>query len=113
MKDWPVQLWAAIIAAVGTFGGIIGKRSNNRADAASVLTDGALRVVQELQEEVTRLREERDKDAAWFGDRLTKLEAAQLEERLWCDMRINQLVAALHAEGIEVPAPPPRPPHLT
>lgn len=109
MKDWPVQLWAAVVAAVGTIAGVVGRRSNSRADAASVLTDGALKVVQELQEEVSRLRTDRDKDRERWERRLNRLEAAQREERQWCDMRIGQLVQALHSEGIEVPPPPPRP----
>jgi len=104
-----VQLWAAIVAAVGTIAGIVGKRSNSRADAASVLTDGALRVVQELQEEVSRLRKDRDEDRKRWEQRHSKLEAAQREEREWCDMRIGQLVQALHAEGIDVPPAPNRP----
>lgn len=104
MKDWPVQLWAGLIAAAGALAGTIGKRAGLKADAASTLTDGALRVVQELQEEVTRLRKDRDFDRA----RMAELEAAQREERAWCDMRITQLVTALRAEGIQVPPPPPR-----
>lgn len=105
MKEWPVQLWAALIAATGTIAGIIGKRSNTRADAASVLTDGALKVVQELEEEVTRLRKDRDYDR----ERMRHIEAAQRAEREWCDMRTNQLVTAMRAEGIDVPPPAPRP----
>lgn len=100
-----MQLWAALIAATGTIAGIVGKRSKTRADAASVLTDGALKVVQELQEEVTRLRKDRDYDR----ERMRTIEAAQREEREWCDMRINQLVASLRQEGIDVPPAPGRP----
>ena len=108
MSEWPPQLWAALVAFAGTIAGIIGRHTNSRADAAATLTDGALRVVQELQEEVTRLRSDAEKDARRWEKRMAKLEAAQREERSWCDMRIGQLVAALSAEGIDVPPPPPR-----
>lgn len=108
MSEWPPQVWAAVVALVGTLAGIAGRHTNSRADAASTLTDGALRVVQELQEEVTRLRGDAQADARRWEKRLAKVEAAQREERAWCDMRIGQLVDALSAEGIDVPPPPPR-----
>ena len=98
MNDWPPQVWAALVALAGTLAGWLGKKSNNRADAASTLTDGALRIVQELQEELRDLRA-----------RTAALEREQRVEREWCDMRINQLVATLHGLGIEIPPPPQRP----
>jgi hypothetical protein len=98
MNDWPPQLWGAIVAVVGAVAGTVGKRLNNRADAAVVLTDGALRVVNELQQELDGIRR-----------RMGRIETEQRHERAWCDMRIDQLVSALHRSGIEVPPPPPRP----
>ena len=97
MKDWPPQLWALFIAAVGGISGWAGKRSNNRADAAAVLTDGALKIVRELEEELRDLRL-----------RMGVLEAEQASEREWCDARIDQLVHSMHEEGIDVPPPPRR-----
>ena len=97
MIDWPPQVWAAFVAAAGAIAGWIGKRSTTKADAAAVLTDGALRVVNELQEELGELRM-----------RMAALEGEQRREREWCDMRINQLVNTLHILGIEVPPPPDR-----
>jgi hypothetical protein len=101
MNEWPPQIWAFFIALVGAVSGWLGRKSNNRADAASVLTDGALRIVQELQEELHLIRL-----------RMSKLEYEQANEREWCDARIGQLVKALHSEGIDVPPPPPRPAQL-
>jgi hypothetical protein len=98
VKDWPPQVWASLTAALGVVAGWLGRRPNNKADAAAVLTDGALRIVQELQEELRDLRL-----------RMNLLEGEQRNEREWCDIRINQLVKSMHAEGIDVPPPPPRP----
>jgi transposase len=98
MNDWPPQIWGLFIAVVGAVSGWVGRISNNRADAAAVLTDGALKMVHEFQEELTNLR-----------TRQTRLEMEQRLEREWCDLRISQLVTALHLEGIEVPPPPARP----
>lgn len=102
MKDWPPQVWAFFIAVVGAGSGWAGKKSNNRADAAATLTDGALKIVQELQEELALIR-----------TRMARLEAEQRHERDWCDMRIEQLVKSMHAEGIDVPPPPARGPMAT
>lgn len=109
MKDWPPQLWAFFVALVGAVSGWAGKKSNNRADAAAVLTDGALKIVQELQEELGNLRLRMGGMEQTAHRRYAALETEQRLEREWCDMRINQLVQSLHAEGIEVPPPPPRP----
>ena len=92
MKEWPPQIWASIVALAGVVAGWLGRKSNNRADAAAVLTDGALKIVQELQEELSTLR-----------IRMAALERKQVKEQDWCDQRINQLVRFLHENGIEVP----------
>ena len=92
MKDWPPQVWASLVAFSGVVAGWLGRKSNNRADAAAVLTDEALKIVQELQEELGILRM-----------RMAALEGEQRREREWCDSRINQLVRSMHENGIEVP----------
>ena len=106
MNDWPIQVWAAITAAVGGIAGFLGNRSGNRADAAATLTDGALRIVQELQDENARIRE-----------RLPAIEEEQHRERVafraereqhardrarW-ERRMNQLIRVLHDHQIDVP----------
>lgn len=92
MKDWPPQVWASLVAFSGVLTGWLGRKSNNRADAAAVLTDEALKIVQELQEELASLRL-----------RMAVLEGEQRKEREWCDARINQLVRSMHENGINVP----------
>lgn len=97
MTQWPAYVWTAIVGALGTVATVVAKLSTTRADAAATLTGAELQFVQELQEELHGLRE-----------RMGQIEAEQRRERAWCDMRINQLVASLHAEGIDVPPPPER-----
>jgi hypothetical protein len=109
MTEWPPQLWALFIAAVGAVASWLSKRSNNKADAASVLTSNALKIVDELQDEVSRLRKRLNAVESTNRSQISQLYKAQQQERDWCDQRINQLVQALHDEGIEVPPPPERP----
>lgn len=103
MNDWPPQLWAAIVGAVGTVAGWLGKKSNARADAATKLTDGALAMVASMRDDLNTERKRVDRLEA----SLAAVREEQQREREWCDARINQLVQALHKEGIEVPPPPP------
>lgn len=116
MSGWATQVWVAIIGAVAAVAGIVGNRTGNRADAATKLSDGALAQVASMREDLNHERQRSDRleqmieqvrrdGAAAIGE----LQAEQRRERAWCDMRIGQLVAALHAEGIEVPPPPARP----
>lgn len=95
MESWPPQVWAAIVGTVGLLVTAVSKRAPSRADAAATLTGGALQLVNELQEELAVMRR-----------RMTTLEDQQETERETCDARINQLVQALHAAGIDIPPPP-------
>jgi hypothetical protein len=52
MDDLPPQIWAALTAVVGTVIGVVTARPRNRADAASALTNSAIGIVNELQEEL-------------------------------------------------------------
>jgi hypothetical protein len=105
MGSWTTQVWVALIGAVGVIAGIVGNRTGNRADAAAKLSSSALDQVASMRTDLTAERER--------GDRLeVAVDALRRElrvEREWCDLRINQLAAALHAEGIDVPPPPTRP----
>ncbi len=115
MSAWTTQVWVAIIGAVAAVAGVIGNRTGNRADAATKLSDGALKQVASMREDLNHERERGDRletlieavhrDAA---EAIRRVEAEQRREREWCDARINQLVRSLHAEGIEVPPPPTR-----
>lgn len=112
MNQWATQVWVAIIAAVGTVAGIVGNRAGNRADAAAKLNASALAQVASMREDLNAERDRGDRLEAAIRKVQAEADALRREqrsEREWCDMRINQLVSALHAEGIEVPPPPSRP----
>ena len=105
MTGWATQVWVAIIGAVAAVAGIVGNRTGNRADAAAKLTDGALAQVASMRTDLDAERQRGD----WLEAAVEALRREQRAEREWCDLRINQLVSALHAEGIDVPPPPARP----
>ena len=56
MDALPPAAWAAIAAAASGVVGIISGRAGSKADAASQLTGAAIQVVNELQEEIEKLR---------------------------------------------------------
>lgn len=74
--EFPPAAWAAATAFVGGLIGLVTSRGKDRADVASALTASAMAVVNELQEEVTRLR-----------DRLTEVEREVRD----CEDRYDEL----------------------
>jgi len=84
MEVLPPAAWAAVAAVVSGVVGVISGRSGNKADAASALTGAAVQVVNELQEEVGRLR-----------DRLAAIEAEVID----CERRYEELKAQFDQSG--------------
>jgi hypothetical protein len=96
MQELPPAIWAAITATVGTVIGVLSGRTVRRADAAAALTTSALAIVNELQEEIARLR--------------ARLEHLEKVERDY-EARVNKLLARIEAAEANTnkPKPPARP----
>ena len=95
IESVPPTAWAALTGAIGALAGWVSTKGKNRADAASSLTRAAVDIVNELQEEVARLRTRLDVEMADHGgcrERLTTVER-----------RLQVTIDYLHDLGIDVP----------
>ena len=96
MQELPPAVWASITATIGAVIGVLSGRTVRRADAAAALTTSALAIVNELQEDIARLR--------------ARLEHLEKVERDY-ELRVNALLARVEAAeaGRNKPKPTTRP----
>lgn len=83
MADYIVPVVVALIAVVPGIAMLVAGRAKNKADAASALTGAAMQIVNELQDELKRTREELTAVQAELKEtrnELRKAVAAQLEQ---------------------------------